>query len=77
MMERPTHTLKDSLERYTDSIACPECSGFSEKVDVTPAEIEEHQRCGRSYACCIAAFECKLCKLRIIAQLESPEMFDD
>jgi len=70
--------LKKMLERETEAIPCPAiiwgriCNGYADKVDCTKDEIK-NQNCGSAYECCIAAFLCRNCKTRIIANLEAPE----
>lgn len=72
-----TKTLKCEgiLDRDQRAIKCPTCGGFSEEVECNPEEVRQ-QSCGRIHACCIRAFECCLCKARILAHLEAPEMED-
>jgi hypothetical protein len=73
--------LKKPLDRNTQAIPCPICNGFCDTVERAKAEIRvirDHmetlsllpsQSCSR-------AFKCRLCKVRIIAGLEAPEMGD-
>ena len=65
--------LDERVERETDSIACPECNGYADRVRLTKKEIDT-QSCGRSYECCGRAFVCRLCKKRIVGNAFSPEM---
>ena len=65
--------LKEVLIRDVESIPCPECDGFCDHVPLTKKEIKE-QCCGRSYECCSRAFICRICKTRIVAELEAPDM---
>lgn len=62
------------LERGTEAVECLKCSGFSERVDSTPDEIASELNCGKSYACCCAAFVCKKCGARMVGKLAAPEM---
>lgn len=70
------------MDEYTangvsrDATGAPcKCGGFADRRDEspTPDEIRRHD-CGRSYACCTAVFKCRLCGLRFIGKLDSPEM---
>jgi len=63
----------ESLERGTTAIPCPSCNGYCDKVDCTKEEIK-NQSCGKIYACCVAAFVCRVCKTRIIADLDAPDI---
>ena len=60
------------LERDTEAIPCPKCNGYADKVECTKEEIK-NQKCGRKYECCVAAFICRVCETRIVAELEAPE----
>ena len=64
--------LEKLLKRETDAIPCPYCNGWSDKVDCTKEEIKS-QKCNRRYECCVAAYICRCCGLRIVAELEAPE----
>lgn len=55
-------------------VKCPKCSGYAEKVDSTPGEIASDLNCGRSWACCCAAFKCSVCGVRLVGKREAPEM---
>ena len=69
-----TIKLEESFKRDTESISCPECKGYCDKVKSTEQEIKETQSCRRKFACCMATFVCKVCKARIVVHLEAPEM---
>lgn len=68
--------LSDTIPRFSSAVECPKCSGFAPEAEAscTRQEVKEHQHCGRSFPCCIQAYECKRCHTRIIAHLEAPEM---
>ena len=77
-MEKLTHIgdclkLAEQLPRETEAIPCPLCNGYCDSVELTKAEIEEHD-CGKGYQCCAQGFECRICHKRIIARLDAPEM---
>jgi hypothetical protein len=82
-MVKEPKKLPESLPRETKAIPCPDCNGYCDKVSCTDDEIL-NQSCSigypiksrKKYECCIAAFVCRCCKLRITADLEAPEMLD-
>lgn len=61
-------------ERSDNAVECPKCSGFAEPVDCTAEEIASDLNCGRSWACCVAAFKCKKCGTRLLTNRPAPEM---
>jgi len=65
--------LTETLPRNANACECPACGGYARKVEATDTEVKEHQLCGRPWACCIGAFVCKRCELRIISQIAAPE----
>jgi hypothetical protein len=60
---------------YRDTKAAPcDCGGYADAIgDVTKEEIKQYQTCGRSFACCIESFKCRLCKKRFLRNLPAPE----
>jgi hypothetical protein len=80
-MVKEPKKLPESLPRETEAIPCPDCNGYCDKVPCTKDEII-NQNCNirqseenrKTYECCIAAFVCRCCELKIIADLEAPEM---
>lgn len=56
------------------ALECPECHGYADETDVTKAEIKSDMNCGRLYACCVAAFICKVCGARIVTRRAAPDM---
>lgn len=71
-----TLTFKKIIPREKDSVMCPSCKGYAEKVEPTKVEINSKYNCGRNYGCCVRVFVCKVCGRRIIAKAESPEWID-
>ena len=69
-----TIVLKDTLPRDATAAPCP-CGGYADPVDCTKEEIGGALNCGRSDACCIKAFICRICKQRLVAGLAAPEMY--
>ena len=65
--------LPEQIERNVNSIPCPKCNGYADRIDLTAEEIKR-QSCGRSYECCGRAFVCRLCRERIVGDAFSPEM---
>ncbi len=59
--------------RESDAIPCPKCLGYCEKESTTKEERKQYQTCGRPYECCLGAFVCKRCGLRVVSRLEAPE----
>ena len=64
----------ECIPREDNAIPCPTCNGYCDNIPCTTEEIRTNQHCGSSGECCIAAFICRLCKTRIIAHREAPEM---
>lgn len=64
----------DGLPRNELGAPCPHCNGYADAGDITREEVKKYQTCGRSYACCVEAFVCRLCGKRFIGMLEAPEM---
>ena len=62
----------DLLERDVKSIPCPKCNGYSDKVECTKEEVK-NQKCNRKYECCVAAYLCRVCKTRTVAELLAPD----
>ena len=62
-----------NFKRDCDGAPCPHCNGYADRVDATKEEVKQYQTCGRSYACCIDAFVCRVCGKRFIGTLEAPE----
>ena len=63
------------LNRDTQGAPCT-CNGFADRLDdseVTEQEIKSDLNCARDYACCIAAFKCRLCSTRFVRGLAAPE----
>lgn len=63
--------------RAATAIPCPTCSGYADRVDCTPDEISSPMNCGSGrwrYACCVAAFVCRLCGERTVETIDPPEM---
>jgi len=58
----------------TDGIPCPKCDGYADKGVATKKEIASPFNCGRSYACCVGVFVCRLCGDRSVVRLAAPEM---
>lgn len=61
------------IERYADGVPC-QCGGYADEVDCTKEEINSDMNCGRSFACCVGAFVCRVCKKRIVASLNAPDI---
>lgn len=61
------------IPRDANGAPCP-CGGYADEADVTKDEIKKHQTCGRSWACCLGAFVCRVCKRRFLVNLPAPEM---
>jgi hypothetical protein len=74
-VEKPVEVivLPGRIKRETEGIPCPDCNGYCDETNCTKEEVKKYQTCGRMYACCLAAFVCRLCKKRIITALEAPE----
>ena len=68
-----TITLETSIPRGADGVKCL-CGGYAEETECTRDEIRGPVNCGRSWACCVAAFICVVCGSRIVAGREAPEM---
>jgi len=66
--------LKDQVERTTNAIPCPDCNGYADRDKCTPEELKLVNCCGRTYECCGRVFVCRICKKRILAQADAPEM---
>jgi hypothetical protein len=66
--------LEWNLSRLSEGVECPRCGGYAPEVDSTPEEIESELNCGRSWACCCAAFVCNKCGTRLVGHREAPEM---
>ena len=62
----------DSLPRDVEKIAC-NCNGIMIlDENYTKEELKGHYNCGKSYPCCIRAFVCDSCKLRILMKADAP-----
>ncbi len=73
-----TIELENEVERYEDTIECPNCKCQAEQVDSSKEEINSDRwNCNRSYACCCRAFVCKSCNARIVARAFPPEFEPD
>lgn len=68
-----TEILNPDIERDATAAPCS-CGGYADRKDPTQEEIDKYQTCGRCYACCLAAFICRLCKKRFLVHLSAPEM---
>jgi hypothetical protein len=64
--------LTEYAPRDAEGVECI-CGGYAIRVDTTDAEREQYG-CGRPYSCCDRAFECRLCKTRLVGRAEAPEM---
>jgi hypothetical protein len=62
------------LTRDKDAVECIRCGGYAPEVEATEEEINSELNCGRSDACCCAAFICKKCGARMVGKREAPEM---
>lgn len=72
---RMTQVVDIELKRDAAGAPCP-CNGYADRDDsVTPEELSL-QTCGSSFACCVAAFVCRLCGKRFVVRLPSPEWED-
>jgi len=65
--------MTETVERDTRAIKC-DCGGYAGEVECTQAEIESPTNCGRSWACCVAAFVCAICGKRHVRRRYAPEM---
>ena len=65
--------MNELISITADAIKC-NCGGYASEVDCTKKEIEGPLNCGRSWACCVAAFVCEICGRRYIRKREAPEM---
>ena len=63
----------EDIGRGIDAIKCS-CGGYAGEADCTEDEIKGSLNCGRSWACCVAAFVCALCGKRHLRRREAPEM---
>lgn len=61
------------LDREDDAFPCPECGGFSERVQCTPEELAQHN-CGKSWECCARAFTCVGCGYHFAMRAPAPDM---
>lgn len=68
-----TIKLDEAISIHADAVRCP-CGGYAAQVGCTDEEIASDMNCGRSWACCVAAFVCSLCGKRLVASREAPEM---
>lgn len=76
--ETETITTDFRPERDAKGCPCPGCNGYADEAEgqdslFTKDEIDGPMNCGRSYACCICAFKCRVCGKRILAMAEAPE----
>ena len=65
--------VSDRVPRDATGIKCV-CGGYADEVECTQEEIRSDMNCGRSFACCVAAFVCILCQKRLVGTREAPEM---
>lgn len=65
--------IATDLPRNAAAAPC-KCNGYADVMDESPTleEIKAHD-CGRSCACCTAAFKCRICGLRFIGKLDAPD----
>lgn len=62
-------------DRDAPGTACP-CGGYADRVhnhEFTKKQIKSRLNCGRSYACCIGAFKCRICKTTLVMPLAAPD----
>jgi len=62
------------LPRHKDAVECLKCGGYAEEAESTEEEIAGRLNCGKSRACCCAAFLCRKCGARMVGQRNAPEM---
>lgn len=62
------------VSRRADAVECFRCGGYAPEVDSTDEEIHSELNCGRSFACCCAAFACKKCGARMVGKREAPDI---
>jgi DNA-directed RNA polymerase subunit RPC12/RpoP len=73
-----TITTTFEPDRNAPAIPCPTCGAYAPEAEgkaglFTKAEIASEWNCGRRWACCIVAFKCPKCKVRILAKQAAPE----
>jgi hypothetical protein len=74
-VEDQKNTIKLVREISSDfaGLPCPKCNGYADRVKLTEIEIQ-NQDCRRDYECCGRAFICRLCKTRIVGNVEAPDV---
>ena len=61
------------LQRHADGAPC-ECGGYADIANEGPTKDEiARYDCGRPWACCTAAYCCRLCGKRFIGVFEAPD----
>ena len=65
--------MTERVERSAKAIEC-DCGGYAKEVECTEEEVSGPLNCGRAWACCVAAFVCGVCGLRLVRSREAPEM---
>jgi hypothetical protein len=64
----------ENLPREWDEVMCS-CGKTAERVEPTKEEIESPRfNCGKSYPCCVRAFECTTCKTRLVGRAAAPDL---
>lgn len=72
--DSPDPYVARDLPLDTVAAAC-RCNGYADKTaDGPTAEEIARYDCGRGWACCTAAFRCRLCGLRFIGTLQAPDL---
>lgn len=74
MQNKKLYILEDSVKRDVDAIPCPDCNGYADRGKCTPNELKLVNCSERVTECCGRVFVCRICKKRILAKAEAPEM---
>jgi len=69
-----SYILDKLVERTANAIPCPSCNGYAERDKCTKEELQIVNCSGHVSECCGRVFVCRICKKRILAKAEAPEM---
>lgn len=67
--------IAERIVRGSECAPCT-CGGYADVLhDDTPTQEEiSAYDCGRPYACCTSAYQCRVCGKQFIAKQETPDM---